>query len=135
VTIPAGERSARIIVTPIDDSIAETTESVVLGLAPSPMASLPTYDIGFPAKAGAVIVDNDGLPLLTCRLPDGLFHLCVPCTNGFPYRLECSPDMSNWVAICTNVVVDGGVHFLEPDTATAPHRFYRILPELNVPAE
>ena len=135
VTIAAGERSARIVVTPIDDAIPEPTESVVLGLAPSPMASLPTYDIGFPGKAGALIVDNDGFQPPTCRLPDGLFHLCVPCTNGWPYRIECSTAMTNWIPICTNVVVDGAIHFVEPDTATAPQRFYRILPELSAPVE
>ncbi|HUR44524.1 MAG TPA: Calx-beta domain-containing protein [Candidatus Saccharimonadales bacterium] len=135
VTIPAGERSARITISPIDDSIPEPTESVIVGLTPSPMASLPTYDIGFPGKAGAVIVDNDGLILPTCRLGDGLFHLCIQRTNGFPYRLECSPDMINWIPICTSVVVDGAVHFVEPDTDSAPHRFYRILPELNATPE
>lgn len=135
LTIPAGERSARITVTAVDDAVVEPTESLVIALQQPPFASLPTYDIGLPGKAAGFIVDNDGPPPPTCKLADGLFHLCRPGTNGWPYRLECSTDMTNWITLYTNRVVDGAIHFVEPDTATSPKRFYRILPELTAPAE
>src|ERR1043166_2602156 len=76
VTIPAGERAARIVITPIDDKIAEGPETVVLSLAipPSPLAVInppPPYVIGFPGRAAAVIADNDRERPPTCCLSDG----------------------------------------------------------------
>jgi Calx-beta domain/Bacterial Ig domain len=135
VTIPAGERSARITITPLDDNLPEPTETIVLELHQPPFDFAATYKIGFPARAAAFIVDNDRLPPPTCQLPDGLFHLCLPGTNGWPYRLDCSTDMVSWITICTNKVVDGAIHFVEPDSGNTPQRFYRILPEISAPGE
>jgi hypothetical protein len=130
VTIPAGERSARIVIDPIDDSIPECTETVVLGLLTS-SNSPPDYLIGWPGKAAAVIVDNDAPPPGTTFLCDGIFHLSLPATNNFHYRLECSLDMIHWVPICTNTVTELGVRYAEPDTQEFPTRFYRVIPQTD----
>lgn len=134
VTIPAGERRARIVVTPIDDTEVEGPETVVLSLQipPSPLAVInppPPYVIGFPGKAAAVIADNDGILPPTRCLSDGLFHACWEGTNGFCYRVEISTNLINWLPVCTNSVTDGGVHFVDPDTLEFRHRFYRAVPE------
>jgi hypothetical protein len=140
VTIPAGERGTRILVTPIDDKIAEGPESVVLSLTipPSPLAVInppPPYIIGYPGRAAAVIADNDGERPPTRCLSDGLFHGCWPGTNGFGYRIELSTNLINWTSVCTNIVTDGAIHFIDPDTSDFEHRFYRAAPEPNVPLE
>jgi len=133
VLIPAGHRSASIIVTPIDDLLVEKAETVVLSLAwvgpvPSPTYP-PTFFTGIPAKAAVMIVDNDWVrPPVIC-LPDRLFHLCSPGTNGHCYRIEASTNMNQWVPICTNLVTDGAVHFIDPDAPEFPNRFYRVIPE------
>ncbi len=138
VTIPAGERAARIVVTPTDDKLAEGPETVVLSLVipPSPLAVInppPPYIIGFPGRAAAVIVDNDSLRPPTRCLSDGLFHACFPGTNGFCYRLEISTNLIHWLSVCTNSVTDGAIHFIDPDTHDFQNRFYRAVPEPCVP--
>jgi hypothetical protein len=67
VEIPAGERTADVVVEPLDDDLVEGTESVVLSLVPSPVADpvspLPgDYQIGRAHTARAIILDNDVPP-------------------------------------------------------------------------
>ena len=130
VTIPAGRHSAQIVVVPIDDSLAEGIETVVLKLQPS-----PDYIVGFPARAAAIILDND-LPRPHCvLLPDHEFHFCQPATIGFCIRVEASADLHHWLPLCTNVVTDGALHFVDPDAPSLDARFYRAEPELGLPPD
>jgi hypothetical protein len=130
VTISAGRHSARIVVAPIDDSLAEGIETVVLKLKPS-----PDYAIGFSSHASAIIIDNDR-PRPTCvRLPDHQFHLCRPATNGLCFRVEASTDLRQWIPICTNIVTEGALHFVDPDAPSTDRRFYRIAPEPGLPPD
>jgi hypothetical protein len=132
VTIAAGERSARIIIAPIDDHLTEKPETVVLALTAQPASgpiNSPAYIIGIPDRAAAVIVDDDWNRLPSICLPDRLFHLCLPATNGFCYRIDASTNLLQWVPICTNVVADGAVQFVDPDACELPRRFYRLTPE------
>ncbi len=124
VTIPAGRRTAQIVVVPSDDLLIEKIETVLLRLQPS-----PDYAVGLPAHAGAIIIDNDQPRPLCGLLPDRRFHLCRPATNGFSFRIEASTDLSNWIPVCTNVVTDGALHFVDPDAPPSPMRFYRAWPE------
>ncbi len=132
VTIPAGETSARIVVDPIDDNIPEHAETVQLRLKPANTAA--GYQIGWPNAAGAVILDNDVPALPNCRFEDGMFHVCLPGTNGWPYRMEYTTNLLNWTPVCTNVVVDGGVHFVDPEANGQP-RYYRAIPEAEPPKD
>src|SRR5205814_612902 len=54
VTIPAGAATATITVTPIDDAIAETDETVIATLAAG-----TGYSVGSPASATVTISDNE----------------------------------------------------------------------------
>ncbi len=54
VSIPSGQRSATVVISPIDDTLLEDTETVVLTLEPS-----PNYGIGTPASAQVDLADND----------------------------------------------------------------------------
>ena len=131
IIIPSGQRSADIEVMPVEDSIREHVESVTLKLVPPPGVenTLPSYVIGTPKRAAALIVDND-LPRPPCRrLPDGLFHLCSPGTNGHHFTVRASTDLANWEVICSNTVTDGAVHFVDPDATDVETRFYRVDPE------
>jgi hypothetical protein len=130
VIIPAGRHTARVVVRPLDDELKECIETVVLRLEPDPsLGPVARYTVGWPNKAAAIIVDNDQLRPHCVRLPDGLFHLCLPGSNGFSFRLECSTDLKQWMPLCTNVVADGAIHFVDPDVDGEPHRFYRVVPE------
>jgi hypothetical protein len=130
VTIPAGRGSAQIIVTAIDDSLVEGIETIVLKLQPS-----PGYAIGFPARAAAIIVDNDRPRPPCALLPDHQFHFCQPATNGYCFRIEASADLLHWSPLCTNIVTDGALHFVDPDAPPLNARFYRAQPEPALPPD
>lgn len=130
VTIPAGRRSARVTIRPIDDTQPEPIESVVLSLKPS-----ADYTLGIPARAAAIITDNDRTRPPCLLLTDHLFHLCGPQTNGFCFSVETSADLAHWTPVCTNVVVEGAVHFVDPDAPRHPHRFYRVAPVPPLPPD
>ncbi len=136
VTIPAGRHSARIVVVPLDDADNELIETVVLKLRePEPPVVPPPYLIGFPSKAAAFILDTDQTRPPCQMLSDGLFHLCQPGTNGFCFRIEVTSNLVDWVPVCTNIVTDAAIHFVDPDATSFAHRFYRVLPEANLPPD
>jgi hypothetical protein len=128
VAIAAGARGARILILPLEDRLAEGVESVVVELARAENDP-PSYLVGRESRAAAVIADNDS-PRPRCqRLPGGLFHICLPGTDGNGFRLEASTDLANWSALCTSVVTDGAIHFVDPDVEALPYRFYRAVPD------
>jgi hypothetical protein len=137
VTIPAGRRAAEVIIVPVDDGLPERHETVVLGLVLPPVGPdvMPAYTLGIRRRAGAVIVDNDRPRPISGFLPDRDFHFTQPGTNGAWYRVETSTNLIHWTALVTNVVTDGAIHFVDPDAAGAPARFYRAVPETNAPPE
>jgi len=64
VNIPAGARSASIVIKPLQDTLVEGTETIILQLAPSPLLSPylspVNYIIGSPSNAVAYLFDDDG---------------------------------------------------------------------------
>ncbi len=134
VAIPAGKSSVTLIVTPIDDRQREPPETVVIKLAPSPeLNPLPTYTIGTPRRAAALILDND-YSLSHCqRLSDGLFALWLPLTSNGCFRIEATEDLSLWAELCSLPAYEGGALFIDPDGADLPRRSYRIIPESCAP--
>jgi hypothetical protein len=137
VTIPAGRRAAEFKVVPLDDNLREKVETVVLKLCvpPTALAVVPPYLIGCPARAAAIIVDNDHPRPGTGRLPDRCFHVMKSGANGTWWRIECSTDMTQWTPICTVPVMDGAIDFVDPDADELPARFYRAVPESSPPPE
>lgn len=137
VTIPAGRRGAEIRVVPIDDALPEPTETVLLGLRLPPEATNPPppYYIGWPDRAGAVIVDNDGPRPPTGHLPDRTFQVTMPGAGGQWFRIECSDDGIHWNPACVIQVVDGGIYFVDAEADEKPNRFYRCVPTQAPPPE
>jgi len=131
VTIPAGARSAPIVITPNDDRVQEPIETVVLQLQQPPTGSpILTYHIGKPDAAAAIIVDNDRPTPISQRLVDGLVHLCVPAVDGECYRIEASIDLVNWEVLCRNTARGNALQFVEPRGRDLPRRFYRVVPDI-----
>lgn len=122
VTIPAGRRGTRIVVTPIDDRRPEPIETVVLRLEDS-----HAYNLARHRRAGAIIVDNDRPHPDHCILPDGLVHLLERGDNGVCYRLEAADDLVNWETLIECLVDDDGLHFLDPESLENPRRFFRLV--------
>jgi hypothetical protein len=133
ITIPAGERAALLSVVPIDDSVPERHETVVLRLKPSGEV-VPSYLVGAPACAAALIVDGDRISS-SGLLADSSFHLSATGPDGAWFRVEVSTNLADWTPISYGQVINGSIDFVDPDAQGAPNRFYRAVPELSVPAE
>lgn len=63
VVIPAGARSAPVLISPVDDGASETSETVVLALASVSNA----YSMGAEFRGTVTISDNEGLPVICVR--------------------------------------------------------------------
>ncbi len=139
VVIPAGKSYALITIVPLDDTDSDYRyyDTVVLSLLAPPTAfnSPATYSIGSPASAGAIILEENYLPMpkpVIHSLSDSSLHVSLPATNGMNFSLQISTDLVNWLPVCTNTVLKGSAHFVDPG-ATAPGLYYRIVP-VDTPA-
>ena len=107
ITIPAGTSYALITIYPLNaDSSYPYYDTVVLSLIPSQAATNlpPAYTIGSPSSAGAIILNDNYLPIpqpLIRSLSDNSLHLSLPATNGMNFALQSSTDLVNWMTICT----------------------------------
>lgn len=130
VTIGAGSNYALITIVPLGDpAVTNRYQTVILSLLPPPTNAPPTYSVGTPQKAGAVILDMNYLPMMTPQIHnfvDGSVHLSLPGTNGLNFCLESSADLINWQPVCTNTVFKGSAHYVDPDSTNAA-LFYRIV--------
>ncbi len=134
VTIPAGQRAARIVINPLGDVVPECPETVVLSLQQP--TNTPPYSVGWPDRAAAVIVDCNFVPPTTTVMCNGVFHFFFPPVTAAPfYRLECSSDMRHWLPVCTNTASALGIHFTDPQSPNFPNLFYRTMPETNAPLD
>ena len=134
VTIPAGQRSARIVIKPIDDNRPEPVETVVLTLLGND-AAVPGHALGRPRRAAAIIVDNDHPRPPCLRLPDGLFNICLPMDPSHCVRIESTRDFKLWTPLCTVPVNEGMAHYVDPDAPASPQQFYRLVPVACEPEE
>lgn len=127
VTIPAGRRTARIVVTPINDFLSERAETVILRLTHSPGTA--TYELGRPRVAAAVILDND------CHLdgpetfPDGSLHLRLAAQAGLQLRVESSTNLVDWEAEASFTTHAEATSFIDAERPNYSQRFFRIVPE------
>jgi len=128
ITIPAGRRSARLIITPIDDNLPERIETVILRLALPPVVPA-TYEIGRPARAGAVILDNDHVIVAREPLDDPGVHVRLSVFEGMPFRMESSTNLLDWVEEACDYAVEDGVSFVDDELDAHGQRFFRVVPE------
>ena len=134
VVIPAGMSYALITIYPLsdDDSGYEYYDTVLLSVLPPGVTNAPpTYSVGSPSVAGAIILEAYFLPIpqpVINSLADSALHISLPATNGLNYSLQISTDLVNWLPICTNTVLKGSAQFIDPNTTTSPSLYYRIVP-------
>ncbi len=133
VTLPAGERRARLVVVPIDDREPERIETVRLELLAAPLTPVhahgwPAYLLARPYRAVALILDNDHRLPPSVHLPDGTFHVCIPVRAGANYEVEVSTDLEVWSSAGPANPVDDIIHYIDPDSDGSSVKFYRAVP-------
>lgn len=128
VTIGPGERSVTLKIKPLQDTINEGVETVLLTLRMPP--GIPAmYRIGQKDRAAVIIADNDWLKSHAQVLPDKMMHLRLPGSDGMHYRLEASGDLKTWVIVDDDISPDNGVvEYVDPDAIREAQRFYRLTP-------
>lgn len=135
VTIPAGRRTAPIVIDPLNEGGVECPETVILTLQQQTNVP-PPYAAVWPDRAAAVIVDCNFAPPATGVLCDGAFHFFFPPSSAAVfYRIECSSDMIHWLPVCTNTASEIGIHFTDPDYKNNPSLFYRVVPQATAPLD
>jgi hypothetical protein len=143
VDIPAGGGYGLIPIVPIDNGSNNIPKTVVLSLAP-PTNTPPDYLVGYPPRAEAVIYYRwpRPIPLLLAGvlaggsvLSDGSFHLDTGGPDGAWFAVQNSTALLNWSSVSTNQVVQGSIDFVDPDAASNPAGFYRVVPLTNSPAQ
>ncbi|MCL4178372.1 MAG: hypothetical protein KJ072_11610 [Verrucomicrobia bacterium] len=128
ITIPAGTRWTRLIISPLPDDLVEDPETVVVELTASPaMGPLEPYRVGAPRLAAALILDAGDLTVPPRRVRNWL-HLQWPSEAGAAYRLEVSENLRDWQAVTDGWADETGVHHLELSPEAFPRRFYRLRP-------
>jgi len=135
VTIPAGKTYALITIVPLDDgdSSYRYYDTVTLSLLVPPTTAdvPPPYQLGSPRQAGAIILEENFIPMVQPvirPLADNSLHVSLPATNGLNFCLQISPDMVNWLPVCTNTVLKGSAQFVDPNPSAGTGLFYRIVP-------
>jgi len=95
VTIPAGQFYKDITVTPIDDSLIEENEYVILTLS-----SGIGYDIGYPNSARVVIIDNEK-PSVTVNAIDAIAS--EPGTDTGTFRISRTGSTNSYLDVLFNI--------------------------------
>jgi lysophospholipase L1-like esterase len=87
VTIPAGASSAAVPVVVVNDSLVESSETVVLTLSTS-----AAYAIGAPSSATVTIQDNDSVPVPP---PTGGARVIMPLGDSLTYGFVSPNSLNN----------------------------------------
>ncbi len=144
VVIPAGADRATFAIAPIEDTLTESFERVIVtvkdagcGPASGPVASCYLSD---PANSLVVFVgDKQVLPPLPNSVPRPVLFddivlfpgegtlLSVMGDPGAEFVLEVSADLVNWEPLSELMSGSGRVEFFDVDAAGAGRRFYRLV--------
>ena len=137
VTIPAGARKAEILIVPKSDPHPDPIKTVIIRLIPPLLVSnvAPPYFVGYPNKAGAIIVDSDSPWPGPQPTADRCFVLRQEAADRDWFRIDASTDLLHWSPICSAQAIQGAIYFIDSEAQDNPSRFYRAVPELAPPQD
>jgi hypothetical protein len=55
--------------------------------------------------------------------------------DGAWFHIDYSTNLTDWTPICTNQVIYGSIHFIDPDAVNSPAREYRAVPMAGPPSD
>ena len=117
VTIPSGSATATITVTPMDDSLVESDETVIVTLAAN-----AAYTVGTPSNATVTITSDDGVPTVTISPSDATATEAGTTTGTF----TVSRTGSTAAALTVNYTVSG--------TATSGSDYTALTGSVTIPS-
>jgi hypothetical protein len=124
VTIPAGAASATITIVPVDDTLAEGTETVILTLLLD-----PNYNADAPFNATVTIEDNDIAILAIDRTPAGSVQITWTSSPGKTYRVAGRDGFAapGWTDLSGDITAANVTTTWTDTTADGfVQRFYRV---------
>jgi hypothetical protein len=100
--------------------------------APGAVARVRLYDKVMPPAQVAALdrVPGGGVSapyFLTPYVSSGVLNLPAQLTPGFPYRLQASTNLVNWINLSTNTPGATPFTFTDPLGPAYPERFYRLV--------
>ncbi|MEO5802438.1 MAG: hypothetical protein ABIR24_02830 [Verrucomicrobiota bacterium] len=91
-----------------------------LFIAPPNLIGLQSFNLALPSTAALEFVSST-------YLTNGNFQLGFTAATNFAYTLQASVDLTNWVAVATNIFVPSSPWIFEDTNAAAfSNRFYRL---------
>jgi hypothetical protein len=131
VTIPAGQRTVNIeldpLVNPNTNSGLQLSAILTLQAPPVTGSNPPTYLVGRPNQAVAIILER--APGRSTWVGNGFFQVILPTPQAATYQVQVSSDLVNWDVVGSKTTDQGSIEFVDPDSANAPLRFYRTVPD------
>ena len=115
ITIPAGQAATTITVTPIDDTVTEGNETVILSLTDT-----ISYDLGTPNSATIVIADNEPQSV-NVTLSVSPASVLEDGTQNLVYTFNRTGSTANPLTV--NFTVGGGAAFNTDYTQTGANTF------------
>ncbi|WP_287737276.1 choice-of-anchor L domain-containing protein, partial [Microcystis sp. M045S2] len=115
ITIPAGQAATTITVTPIDDTVTEGNETVILSLTDT-----ISYDLGTPNSATIVIADNE-VQSVNVTLSVSPASVLEDGTQNLVYTFTRTGSTANPLTV--NFTVGGGAAFNTDYTQTGANTF------------
>jgi hypothetical protein len=123
ISIPAGQSAAQLRLVPINDQVVTGNRICSLHL----VANMG-YVIGAPSNAVVTLADDDVLRLIPVgEASGGSFRFRVTGEPARGYVLQVSTNLVGWLPIATNAMPVPDFLFVDPDVASAPCRFYRVV--------
>ena len=105
VTIPAGQRTADVVVTPLDDSLMENTETVTLTISAD-----AAYRIDAPSSATVNIADDDVVAGINVTPTAGLMTTEAGGTSAFTVVLASQPTADVTIGLSSSNTAEGTVY-------------------------
>jgi PKD repeat protein len=119
LTYGSGQISKNIIVTLLNDNVAETNETFGVTLN-------NCFNCTLGMATATVLIQDDDVPQLSARATNGTVQITITGKAGQHYTLDGSSPLGTWTQVTTLNNTSGTVVYDVPAPATGSSRFYRV---------
>jgi len=115
------------------NAVATLTRTAAASVAPGTYHLLSKLSLGGRSRylyAPSPVMLTPGVTppvLTTLGFTNGYFRLRITGTTGQSIVTEGSTNLTQWVAVATNLLSEDSIEFIDPQSAETPFRFYRAV--------